>query len=284
MLTFLRRVGLVVALPAGLLFGVCRLPVPFLSLRCVAMRTALLRSLFSARGLPVGLLPAVTLVISLAVLLPCGPLASSVLAAEDVLEEAAEAANDHLDGEVDHAGEHGAGHGGEHAAGHGSDNPLAAKVGLAAYSLVVFLLFLGLLWKFCWAPLMDGLNQRETNIRGAVDAANKARDEAASLLAEHKKRMAGVDDEVKEIIAEARRDAETTKADIIAKANSEAEAARERSLGDIERARQQALVDLASREQDLVISATEQVLGRSIDETDRQRLIDDALNQFASRN
>ena len=178
---------------------------------------------------------------------------------------------------------HEAAHDGEHD-GHGEQGPLAAKVDLGIYSLVVFLGFLALLTKFCWKPLMDGLNQRETNIRGAVQSAEAARDEAAALLAEHKTRMAGVDDEVKEIIAEARRDAETTKADIIAAANSEAESARDRGLADIERARQQALADLANRERDLVVSATEQVLGRTIDENDRQRLIDDALNQFASRN
>ena len=143
---------------------------------------------------------------------------------------------------------------------------------------------MALLYWLCWGPLMDGLNQRETNIRGAITAAESARDEAAKLLAEHKAQMAGVDDQVKEIIAEARRDAETTKTDIINTANAEAAAARDRGLADIERARQQALADLASRERDLVVSATEQVLGRTIDDNDRQRLIDDALTQFASRN
>ena len=192
-------------------------------------------------------------------------------------EDLAHAAGEHADG---HGDEHEAGHGG----GHSEEGPLAVQPDLGLFSLIIFGLFMLALAKLCWEPLMNGLNQRESNIRGAVDAANQARDEAAALLAEHKKRMAGVDDEVKEIIAEARRDAETTKADIIAKANSEADAARDRSLAEIERAKQQALVDLAAREQDLVISATETVLGRSIDAGDRQRLIDDALGQFASRN
>ena len=194
-------------------------------------------------------------------------------------DAAADAETPHA--EEGHDGEHDAGHGG----GHGEDSgPLGFKADLSLWSLIIFLGFAALLAKLCWQPLMDGLNQREQNIRGAVEAAESARDEAASLLAEHKARMAGVDDEVKEIIAEARRDAERTKADIIAKANDEAEAARERSLSDIERAKQQALVELAARERDLVVDATESVLGRAIGEDDRQRLIDEALSQFASRN
>ena len=225
------------------------------------------------------------LLISIAISVPAAVVADEVIdtdanevAATEVDLDDVIAEEGHLDG--DHDAEHAAGHEG----GHGDAGPLEAKVDLGIYSLIVFLAFLGLLWKLCWEPLMSGLNQREANIRGAVDAATSARDEAAALLAEHKARMAGADDEVKEIIAEARRDAETTKADILAKANEEATAARDRSLADIERAKQQALVELAGRERDLVIDATEQVLGRTIDENDRQRLIDEALGQFASRN
>ena len=199
----------------------------------------------------------------------------------DVVTEVDEEGLDHEaygDGGMHHGeGEH-------HEGAHSGGSPLAYKPDLAIFSLIIFLLFLAALWKICWQPLMDGLNTRESNIRGAVDAANTARDEAAALLAEHKKKMSGVEAEVKEIIAEARRDAETTKADIVAKATEEADALRERSLVDIERAKQQALVELASREQDLVVSATEQVLGRTIDDNDRQRLVDEALGQFASRN
>ena len=84
-------------------------------------------------------------------------------------------------------------------------------------------------------------------------------------------------EEVKEILAEARRDAEHTKNEIMAAAQSEAEATRDRALGDIERARDQALKDLFDQVSTQVTAATEHVLGRSLDAADQQRLIAEAL-------
>ena len=150
----------------------------------------------------------------------------------------------------------------------------------ATASLIVFLIFAGLLAKFAWGPLMDGLSQREQNIRGAIVEAQKARDDAKAMLAEHTKRMEGVDAEVKEIIAEARRDAEHTATEIKEKAAAEAEATKTRAIAEIERAKDAAIVELATRERDLIADATETVLGRAITEDDRKRLIDDALSQF----
>ena len=185
-----------------------------------------------------------------------------------------------LDGEHaegDHAdGAHGDGHG----EGHHEEGLPMPLISTATASLIVFLIFAGLLAKFAWGPLMDGLSQREQNIRGAIVEAQKARDDAKAMLAEHTKRMEGVDAEVKEIIAEARRDADHTATEIKEKAAAEAEATKSRAIAEIERAKDAAIVELATRERDLIADATETVLGRAITEDDRKRLIDDALSQF----
>ena len=57
----------------------------------------------------------------------------------------------------------------------------------------------------------------------------------------------------------------------------EAEATRDRALGDIERARDQALKDLFDQVSTQVAAATEHVLGRSLDAADQQRLIAESL-------
>ena len=185
-----------------------------------------------------------------------------------------------LDGEHaegDHAGD---AHGDGHGEGHHEEGLPMPLISTATASLIVFLIFAGLLAKFAWGPLMDGLSQREQNIRGAIVEAQKARDDAKAMLAEHTKRMEGVDAEVKEIIAEARRDAEHTANEIKEKAAAEAEATKSRAIAEIERAKDAAIVELATRERDLIADATETVLGRAITEDDRKRLIDDALSQF----
>tara|TARA_B100000029_G_scaffold292257_1_gene285800 strand:- start:119 stop:709 length:591 start_codon:yes stop_codon:yes gene_type:complete len=171
-----------------------------------------------------------------------------------------------------------------HAAGdaHAEGVPLNFKTDLAIWSLVVFVLFVFVLKKFAWAPLAAGLDAREQRIRGDLEGAERAREEAAKMLAEHEEKLAGVQEEVKEILAEARRDAEHTKNEIMASAQAEAEATRDRALGDIERARDQALKDLFDQVATQVASATEHVLGRALDASDQQRLIEEAMAEVTS--
>lgn len=178
----------------------------------------------------------------------------------------------------DHGGgDHG---GGDHGGGH-SEGPISFQADLALWSLISFLIFLFLLKKIAWGPMIEGLDKRESNIRGALEDAQKARDQAAKLLSDHEAKMANVQKEVDEIIAEARRDAEHTATSIKEKAEAEAESTRNRVLGEIDRAKDQAIAELANRERDLVASATESVLGRALTDDDRGRLIDDALSQFS---
>ena len=160
---------------------------------------------------------------------------------------------------------------------HATGVPLDFKADLALWSLVVFLIFMFVLKKFAWKPLAEGLDAREQRIRSDIDSAEAARVKAEQMLADHEAKLAGVQEEVKEILAEARRDAEHTKNEIMAVAQGEAEATRDRALGDIERARDQALKDLFDQVATQVTSATEHVLGRSLDASDQQRLIAEAL-------
>jgi F-type H+-transporting ATPase subunit b len=182
-----------------------------------------------------------------------------------------------------------------HAAGHGSgahahigaegvsDDPAEFKTDLAIFTFLVFMLLLALLYKFAWGPVTEGLERREASIHDNIANAEAARIKAEKMLAEHAARLDKVQDEVREIVAEARRDAEHTKNEIIAAAQKEAEASRVRAVQDIERARDQALDDLFAHMARSVREATEQVIGRALTGADNDRLIEEALSTFAQR-
>ncbi len=152
---------------------------------------------------------------------------------------------------------------------------------LAVWSLITFVVFLFVLKKFAWGPLIEGLDRRETGVLDNIAAAEAARIKAEKMLAEHAAKLDKVQDEVREIIAEARRDAEHTRAEIVATAQKEAEATRVRAVQDIERARDQALDDLFDHMGRCVREATETVIGRSLTGADNERLIEEALSGFA---
>jgi F-type H+-transporting ATPase subunit b len=180
-----------------------------------------------------------------------------------------------------HAAEGGHGHGphlGEDVSAD-TKNPAEFKTDLALFTLVVFgLLFTGL-YLTAWPKITTALEEREAGIRRAIADAEKARNDAADMLKQHQAKLDAVQEEVKAILAEARRDAERTKADIMASANTEATATKNRAIAEIERAKDQALNELFDRMANQVAKATEQVVGRSITADDQNRYIREALAQ-----
>ena len=186
------------------------------------------------------------------------------------------------------AQEHAAGHdAGDHAAGghasHETGPPLSYQEDLALWSGVTFLVFLLVLGAMAWKPLIAGLDEREARIRNDIAAAENARIQSQQMLAEHEQKLNRVQDEVRAIIAEARRDADHTKQEIISEAQREAEATKRRAIVEIQQARDTALKELFDAMAMQVANATEHVLSRSLTPDDQSRLIDEALAQFSTR-
>ncbi len=180
------------------------------------------------------------------------------------------------------AGGHGGGHG-----GHDEGVPLKwdnATRDLVIWSIVTFVVFLVVLKAAAWGPLIEGLNNREAKYEKLLRDAESDRSNALKMLAEYERKLKTAEARVDEIIAEARRDADHTKADIVATAQREAELTRQRALDEINRAKDQAIASLFAHMRSNVISATERVLARSLTDADHLRLVDEALAEVASRN
>ena len=108
------------------------------------------------------------------------PMQSSLSADDDAKSEQSDSAEaEH--GEADHSDE--AGHGGaEHEAdhgdgGHGDDGTpvlLQEDIGASVVNLLIFLGVLGILSKFVWPVILDGLKARESKIFGELQEAEKS--------------------------------------------------------------------------------------------------------------
>lgn len=155
--------------------------------------------------------------------------------------------------------------------------PADPKGDLALWSAVTFLVFLFVLSKLAWKPLISGLNAREGKIRQDIADAEANRAKSETLFREYEAKLAKAQEEVREILAEARRDASHVKQDMIATAEKESAAMRERAVSEIDRARDHALGELFDFVSKNVMQATEQVVGRSLTGADQERLVKEAL-------
>lgn len=157
------------------------------------------------------------------------------------------------------------------------------KRDLALWSFVTFVIMVLILGKFVWPPLQSGLNERERRIRQDIADAEANRLKSEAMIAEREAKLATVHEEVRELLAEARRDSERVKQDILATAQREAEATKQRAIIEIERSRDQALSELFDFVSNNVVGATERVIGRSLNSGDQERLVTQALSEMNVR-
>ena len=178
-------------------------------------------------------------------------------------------------------------HGGAAAGGHGGEHPTGAPIGwerdLVLWTIVTFVIFLVVLKVAAWGPLVTGLNSREAKYQKLLDDAESDRAKAIKMLADYDQKLKAAQSKVEEVIAEGRRDAETTKQDIVATAQREAKLTLDRALDEINRAKDQAMVELFSHMRANVVAATERVLARTLTDADHQRLVDEALAEVSTR-
>jgi F-type H+-transporting ATPase subunit b len=212
----------------------------------------------------------------LASLVACSATTCSELVADDaVAAEMEHGETEH--GETEHGdAEHG-------DAEHGETGvPIGFKLDLALWSLIVFLIFLFVLKKTAWGPMIQGLDKRESGIRAAIAEAEEGQRKSQALLADYEEKLRGAEQTVAEMVAEAKRDAERTSQDIVAKAQAEVESMRERAKEEIGRAKDSALAEVFESVNSRIALATEHVLGRAMSGDDQERLVEEALAEIGA--
>ena len=160
------------------------------------------------------------------------------------------------------------------------------RIDLGIWTLVVFLLLFFILAKYAWGPMLEGLKRREETIRGALDDAQRTRDEAQRIRAELEQQLARANEQVRAILDEGRRAAERTTQEMTSKARAEIQAERERLHREIELARDQALQQIWGQTAHLATLAASKAIRRqlTLNPDDQRRLVEEALAELNDGN
>ena len=101
------------------------------------------------------------------------------------------------------------------------DNPLVQPdPGLFIWTILTFLILLGLLAKFAWAPLLKALDERQATIRKSLDDADAAQQELTQLQEKSAELIAEARAEGQSIVAKSRAAAEVVREDLHQKAKA----------------------------------------------------------------
>jgi len=163
------------------------------------------------------------------------------------------------------------------------DNPLVQPdPGLFLWTILTFLVLLGLLAKFAWKPLLALLDRREEMIRQSLDDAEKAKQELQRLQQESKQILSKARMEAQSILAKIRSEAEKLKGEIRQKAKVQADSILRDAEKQIQVETEKAIAVVKNEVVDLSLMVASKLIKKNLSKEDNQSLIEESLKQVES--
>src|SRR5436309_5298293 len=160
-------------------------------------------------------------------------------------------------------------------------NPLISVTpGLTIWTIVCFAITFFVLRKYAFGPVQQMIDTRRQRIEQAIQEADNARDEARNLLEEHKKLIGQAKSEAEEILSEARRVGDAQRERVRQESEEDRQRRLEETRRQIDQATVQALGQIRQEVAQLSLLAAEKITRKSLDSSDQQRLIDEALGEI----
>lgn len=166
-------------------------------------------------------------------------------------------------------------------------NLLAAEAGVitidgtAILELITFLLMLAILARYVYPELARRAEARRRAIEDEMKQAEQARAEAEARLTEAESKLADARKTAQQVIDAASKSGEQLRQDLRTKAEEEAKRIAEAARKEIEVERDRAVQAVRTEVSNLVVSATEKVIGETLDDQKHKKLIDKAIEEAA---
>lgn len=205
--------------------------------------------------------------------------------ATTIVQEAEHTAHE-VAAELGHGADVAAGHD-DHAA-HGEHPERALVPGLAdptlwwemAWSIVVFLIFFGVLSFVVWPKILKGLQAREEKQRSDLQKAEKAAADAAATLKQYEAQLAEARKEAQQMIEQSRSDAAKLAGELKVQAENEVAQLRQRVQNEIRTAKEQAIGEIYAEAAMLATQVAGKILQREINPEDQKTLVEQSLGEL----
>ncbi|MBS1680951.1 MAG: F0F1 ATP synthase subunit B [Bacteroidetes bacterium] len=154
---------------------------------------------------------------------------------------------------------------------------LTPGIGLIVWQTVVFLGLVLLLGKFAWKPILGSLKEREDSIQQALDSAEKAKQEMASLKSDNEKLLKEAREERDKIL----RDARSVSNKLQEEAQVNAKKAADKIIADakaiINTEKQAALNDVKAQVAQFSLEIAEKLVRKNLAEDKSQKELTESL-------
>ena len=150
---------------------------------------------------------------------------------------------------------------------------------LIFWSLVSFALLFFLLKRFAFPPILEVLEERENKIRSEIDEAEKLRHEAEELKADLGRELKNAHEKANTIIQMAGDESKKIQEKSIQETQAKVRQMQNDAEQEIQITRNKLLNEIRSYTAALTIASTEKVLKKSLNDEDKNRLIDESIEE-----
>ena len=152
--------------------------------------------------------------------------------------------------------------------------------GLIIWTTIIFTLLLIVLKKFAWKPILNAVDERNKSIEEALKAADKAKEEMASLNADNERILQEARIERDTLLKEAREMKNNIINEAKEKASTEADKILISAKEQISNEKMKAIIELKNTVADLSINMATMVIKSELKNVDKQKqLVSEALKE-----
>lgn len=168
--------------------------------------------------------------------------------------------------------------------GGGGASALIPKMAEFIPAVISFLIVFLVLAKFAWPAISGMLDRRADTIKTSLETAEQAKLEAERLLREYKEQLADARKEAAAVLAQAKAAAETTREELVQKAQAEAEDIVAKAREAIEAEKLAAIAELQGSVADLTVAVAGKLIGSELTTEDHLKVIEKYVAESGSLN
>jgi F-type H+-transporting ATPase subunit b len=151
------------------------------------------------------------------------------------------------------------------------------------WALAAFVVFVLILFKVGLKPVAAALDAREAKLARELKESEEAYAKARALKDQLDAQMRNAEAKIGEMMAEARRDGEALKAQLVEHGRGELDAVRTRSLREIEAARAAAIIGLRAEVADIATQVAEKIVRQNLDARRNDDLVGAAIEAYEAQ-
>ena len=136
-----------------------------------------------------------------------------------------------------------------------------------------FLIFVWVLRKFAWGPLLGLMEERRNKIKGEFDEIDRQKAEVAKVTADYEARMKEIDGERRAKLVEAVDEGKKVAAEMKTQAQDDVRKMHEKAKEDLQRDVDKAKVQLRDEMVNMTMTAAEKVIRERMDDAKHRELI-----------